>query len=69
MGHDANLNKVNKEKRAVIFKRAESYVKEYREAEREKIRLARVGRQQGYFYVPEEPRLVFVVRIKGSVNY
>ncbi|OXV11436.1 hypothetical protein Egran_00799 [Elaphomyces granulatus] len=55
----------NKEKRAVIFKRAESYVKEYRDAEREKIRLARLSRQQGTFYVPEEPRLVFVVRIKG----
>jgi len=55
----------NKEKRTVIFKRAESYVKEYRDAEREKIRLARLSRQQGTFYVPEEPRLVFVVRIKG----
>ncbi|KAN0069986.1 Ribosomal protein L30, ferredoxin-like fold domain containing protein [Elaphomyces granulatus] len=55
----------NKEKRAVIFKRAESYVKEYRDAEREKIRLARLSRQQGTFYVPDEPRLVFVVRIKG----
>jgi large subunit ribosomal protein L7e len=57
--------KANKEKRSVIFKRAESYVKEYRDAEREKIRLARLSRQQGTFYVPEEPRLVFVVRIKG----
>ncbi|KAI5301433.1 60S ribosomal protein L7 [Ascosphaera pollenicola] len=55
----------NKEKRGVIFKRAESYVKEYRDVEREKIRLARVARQQGNFYVPDEPKLVFVVRIKG----
>ncbi|KAI1909791.1 60S ribosomal protein L7 [Ophidiomyces ophidiicola] len=55
----------NKEKRGVIFKRAESYVKEYRDAEREKIRLARLSKQQGSFYVPEEPKLVFVVRIKG----
>ncbi|KAL4804004.1 ribosomal protein L30, ferredoxin-like fold domain-containing protein [Aspergillus unguis] len=55
----------NKEKRTVIFKRAESYVKEYRDAEREKIRLARAARQEGNFYVPEEPKLVFVVRIKG----
>ncbi|KKK14894.1 60S ribosomal protein [Aspergillus ochraceoroseus] len=55
----------NKNKRSVIFKRAESYVKEYRDAEREKIRLARVARQEGNFYVPEEPKLVFVVRIKG----
>ncbi|KAL1856790.1 60S ribosomal protein L7 [Paecilomyces lecythidis] len=55
----------NKEKRSVIFKRAEAYVKEYRDAEREKVRLARLSRQEGSFYVPEEPKLVFVVRIKG----
>ncbi|KAL2359933.1 60S ribosomal protein L7 [Blastomyces dermatitidis] len=57
--------KANKEKRAVIFKRAESYVKEYRDAEREKIRLARLAKQQGNFEVPAEHKLVFVVRIKG----
>ncbi|EEH35440.2 60S ribosomal protein L7-C [Paracoccidioides lutzii Pb01] len=57
--------KANKEKRAVIFKRAESYVKEYRDAEREKIRLARLAKQQGNFEVPAEPKLVFVIRIKG----
>ena len=54
-----------KEKRGVIFKRAESYVKEYRDAEREKIRLARESRKAGTFYVAEEPKLVFVIRIKG----
>jgi len=55
----------NKEKRSTIFKRAESYVKEYRDAEREKIRLSRVAKQEGSFYIPDEPKLVFVVRIKG----
>jgi large subunit ribosomal protein L7e len=55
----------NKEKRAVIFKRAETYVKEYRDAEREKIRLTRLAKQQGSFYIPAEPKLVFVIRIKG----
>jgi large subunit ribosomal protein L7e len=57
--------KANKEKRGVIFKRAEQYVKEYRDQEREKIRLARVSRQNGSFYVEEQQKLVFVVRIKG----
>ncbi|DAA78993.1 TPA_exp: Uncharacterized protein A8136_2778 [Trichophyton benhamiae CBS 112371] len=57
--------KANKNKRAVIFKRAESYVKEYRDAEREKIRLARLSKQEGTLYVPAQPKLVFVVRIKG----
>jgi len=57
--------KANKEKRKAIFKRAETYVKEYRDAEREKIRLARLSRQSGSLYVEEQPKLVFVIRIKG----
>ncbi|KAI9792248.1 MAG: 60S ribosomal protein L7 [Candelina submexicana] len=64
----AELNKkrkAQKEKRGVIFKRAEKYVKEYRDAEREKIRLARLAKQDGAYYVPAEPKLVFVIRIKG----
>ncbi|KAI9683097.1 MAG: 60S ribosomal protein L7 [Trizodia sp. TS-e1964] len=59
------LRKENKEKRVVIFKRAEKYVKEYRDAELEKIRLARLSKQEGSFYVPAEPKLAFVIRIKG----
>ena len=55
----------NKKKREVIFKRAESYVKEYRDAEREKIRLSRLSKQQGSYYIPDEPKLIFVIRIKG----
>lgn len=54
-----------KKKREVIFKRAEQYVKEYRDAEREQIRLAREAKKEGSFYVPAETKLVFVVRIKG----
>ncbi|TVY81538.1 60S ribosomal protein L7 [Lachnellula suecica] len=57
--------KANKEKRGVIFKRAEKYVKEYRDAEREKIRLNRLAKQDDAFYIPAEEKLVFVVRIKG----
>ncbi|RMZ92703.1 hypothetical protein DV736_g7, partial [Chaetothyriales sp. CBS 134916] len=57
--------KANKAKRKAIFKRAETYVKEYRDTEREKIRLARVARQSGSLYVDEQPKLVFVIRIKG----
>ena len=62
----ANMTfQANKEKRSVIFKRAEQYVKEYRDQEREKIRLSRAAKAEGSYYVPEEPKLVFVVRIKG----
>jgi Ribosomal L30 N-terminal domain len=62
---DVSKMQANKEKRGVIFKRAESYVKEYRDAEREKIRLNRLSKQEGSFYVDAEPKLVFVLRIKG----
>merc|ERR1711981_45144 len=55
----------NKEKRKVVFQRAEKYVKEYRDAEREKIRLHRLAKTEGTFYVPAEAKLAFVVRIKG----
>ncbi|KAF2473051.1 60S ribosomal protein L7 [Lindgomyces ingoldianus] len=55
----------NKKKRQTIFTRAEKYVKEYRDAEREKIRLSREAKRSGEFYVPAESKLAFVVRIKG----
>merc|ERR1712134_209815 len=51
-----------KEKRQVIFQRAEKYVKEYRDAEREKIRLSRAARTDDSVHVPAEARLIFVVR-------
>lgn len=40
-------------------------MKEYRDAEKEKVRLSREAKKNDSFYVPEEPKLVFVVRIKG----
>ncbi|TLD31475.1 hypothetical protein PspLS_02083 [Pyricularia sp. CBS 133598] len=65
LAEQEKTKKANKDKRQVIFKRAEKYVKEYRDAEREKIRLNRVAKQAGDFYVPAEQKLIFVVRIKG----
>ena len=40
-------------------------MKEYRDAEREKIRLSRQAKKDGSFYIPAETKLVFVIRIKG----
>merc|ERR1712018_817876 len=57
--------KQNREKRKVMFKRAEKYVKEYRVMERDQIRLARQAKKHGNFYVPPQPKLAFVVRIRG----
>ena len=52
-------------KRKVIFKRAESYIKEYLAREKEEIRLKRVARASGDFYVPAQPKVYFVIRIRG----
>ncbi|XP_066512207.1 large ribosomal subunit protein uL30 [Hoplias malabaricus] len=51
--------------RKLIFKRAESYHKEYRQMYRREIRLNRMARKAGNYYVPAEPKLAFVVRIRG----
>jgi large subunit ribosomal protein L7e len=52
-------------KRKLIFKRAEKYVKDYKAAENETIRLKRVAKAAGNIYVPAESKIAFVVRIRG----
>ena len=49
----------------MIFKRAESYVKEYLAQERDVVRLTRQAKANNSFYVPAEAKLAFVIRIKG----
>uniref|UniRef100_A0A667H780 Ribosomal protein L30 ferredoxin-like fold domain-containing protein n=1 Tax=Lynx canadensis TaxID=61383 RepID=A0A667H780_LYNCA len=39
--------------------------KEYRQMYRTEIRMARMARKTGNFYVPTEPKLAFVIRIRG----
>uniref|UniRef100_A0A7S2U2N5 60S ribosomal protein L7 n=1 Tax=Lotharella oceanica TaxID=641309 RepID=A0A7S2U2N5_9EUKA len=48
-----------------IFKRAEKYVKEYRDAEREAIDMKRKAKLDGDLYMPAETNLLLVVRIRG----
>jgi len=61
----ATQRRLNRNKRVKIFKRAEQYVKEYRQKERDEIRLARQAKNQGNYYIPAEPKLAFVMRIRG----
>jgi len=60
-----DLKHQQRQRRRLAFTRAEKYVKEYRVAERDQIRMARQAKKHGNFYVPAEPRLAFVVRIRG----
>jgi large subunit ribosomal protein L7e len=57
--------KVAKEKRATIFKRAESYVAEYAKAERELVEARRAARSKGDFFVDPQAKLALVIRIRG----
>merc|ERR1712122_150397 len=52
-------------KRKEVFPRAEKYVKQYRDQERDEIRLQRDAKKEGNYYVPAEPKLAFVMRIRG----
>ena len=52
-------------RRKIIFKRAEAYVREYRKREKDEVRCRRLAKKQGNFYVPDEPKLAFVIRIRG----
>jgi len=57
--------KALKEKRHVVYKRAQKYAKEYRAKERDEVRLRRMAKRDGNFYVPAEAKLAFVIRIRG----
>merc|ERR1719183_1399489 len=52
-------------RRADIFKRAEKFAKEYQDQERDDIRLRREARKEVNYYVPGDPKLAFVMRIRG----
>jgi len=57
--------KKNKLQRRTIFKRAEKYVKEYRERERSLIRFRRQAKNSGNYFINPESKILFVVRIRG----
>jgi len=62
----------NKKKKSVvrreIFKRAEKYVKEYRAKERNDVRLRRQAKNAGNFYVAPQPKILFVIRVRGIMG-
>ncbi|CAI0462799.1 unnamed protein product [Linum tenue] len=64
----AAQKKKSAENRKIIFKRAEQYAKEYKDQERELIRLKREAKLKGGFYVSPEAKLLFIVRIRGYPN-
>jgi large subunit ribosomal protein L7e len=57
--------KAAKQKKIDVFKRAEKYLSEYRKRQKAEIALRRQARKANNYYVPDEPKLAFVVRIRG----
>ena len=51
--------------RKLIYEKSKHYHKEYRQMYRTEIRMARIPKKAANFYVPVEPKLAFVIRIKG----
>eukprot|EP00871_Galdieria_phlegrea_P003575 jgi/Galph1/4218/GphlegSOOS_G2838.1 len=64
----AKQKKKEAERRNEIFKRAEQYVKEYREKERAEIEARRRAKAEKKFYVPAGAKVAFVIRIKGILG-
>lgn len=62
---NAERKKAVAAKKDAMFSRAEKYVQEYRDAERDIINAKRAARASNEVYVPAEEKLVFVIRIKG----
>jgi len=52
-------------KRKIVFKRAEQYVLEYRRKFKDEIRLKKEAKKAGNFYVSAQPKVAFVIRIRG----
>jgi len=55
----------NAKNRTLIFKRAQQYQEEYEKQESQLISLKREAKLKGGFYVEPEPKLMFVIRIRG----
>ncbi|XP_054978419.1 60S ribosomal protein L7-like isoform X2 [Sorex araneus] len=56
---------LRKARRKLIYEKAKLYHKEYKQMYRTEIRMVRMARKVGNFYVPTEPKLAFVIRIIG----
>jgi 60S ribosomal protein uL30 len=57
--------KALKDKRKVIFKRAEKYAAEYNANDKNEVRYKRIAKANDNYYVPSQAKLAFVIRIRG----
>lgn len=62
------LDKRKKKIQKIAFKHAKKYIIEYRNKERDEIRLKRLAKATNRFYIPEGTKVVLVVRILGIMG-
>jgi len=65
---EVQLKQCTKKKRAArkdIFKRAEKYVKEYRDAQRSLVRSKRQAKNNGNYFIEDMPKVLLLVRVRG----
>nr|CAH8861221.1 unnamed protein product [Trichobilharzia regenti] len=51
--------------KGLMKQRAEKYMHEYRRMQKKEVAMQRDAKKTGNFYVPAEPKLAFVVRLRG----
>ncbi|ELK01994.1 60S ribosomal protein L7 [Pteropus alecto] len=56
---------LQKARRKLIYEKAKHYYEEYKQMYRTEIRMAGMAGKAGNFYVPAEPKLAFVIKIRG----
>ncbi|OQR79367.1 60S ribosomal protein L7 isoform 1 [Tropilaelaps mercedesae] len=61
----ASKKKADRARRVLAFRRAEQYVREYRRIEASEKNNRLVAKVNGNFFVPDEPKVAIVIRIRG----
>jgi large subunit ribosomal protein L7e len=66
--HKSKARKAARLERRVIFKRAQKYAKEHETQQKQLIRQKRQAKNSGNFFIAPEPKVLFVVRVKGIMR-
>jgi len=66
--HKVKARKAARTSRKTIFKKAQKYAEEYRAQAKNLIRLKRQAKNTNGIYVAPEPKVVFVVRVRGIMR-
>lgn len=68
LAHKRMDRKKNNMRTAIAFKRAERYMQEYLDQEKDLKLRQKEAKQKGGLYVPPQPKLAFVMRIRGILG-